>query len=314
MESYRKIPDGNLNDFIDSFISTQVIGRGLDERTEKAYRLDLEHFYKWLESSERQTSEEAFLVPKADCQKEAEESLPLDGKVWKKKMEQYLGWLSQEKRLRSSTISRKYRVFGYFLAYLAREGVLSGNSDVLEERTMPVYTLESDEQKRGEAAGPLSRKEVDAFFRAIRREAEEVDSDFRRRLCLRDHVMMGLLFYHGIEISQLLNMETSDYDRRKGILFIRKKKEKGYSVQLFSREIRGQMEAWLDEHEYFEHYEEFQGRMFLSKLGRPLSMKMVILIFEKYRMLAGIEKEFTPKDLKNSLERYGIELAMEQCE
>ena len=54
--------------------------------------------------------------------------------------------------------------------------------------------------------------------------------------------------------------------------------------------------------------------MFLSKLGRPLSMKMVILIFEKYRMLAGIEKEFTPKDLKNSLERYGIELAMEQCE
>ena len=116
---------------------------------------------------------------------------------------------------------------------------------------MPVYTLESDEQKRGEAAGPLSRKEVDAFFRAIRREAEEVDSDFRRRLCLRDHVMMGLLFYHGIEISQLLKMETSDYDRRKGILFIRKKKEKGYSVQLFSREIRGQMEAWLDEHEYF---------------------------------------------------------------
>ena len=76
MESYRKIPDGNLNDFIDSFISTQVIGRGLDERTEKAYRLDLEHFYKWLESSERQTSEEAFLVPKADCQKEAEERLP----------------------------------------------------------------------------------------------------------------------------------------------------------------------------------------------------------------------------------------------
>ena len=56
LESYRKIPDGNLNDFIDSFISTQVIGRGLDERTEKAYRLDLEHFYKWLESSERQTS------------------------------------------------------------------------------------------------------------------------------------------------------------------------------------------------------------------------------------------------------------------
>jgi hypothetical protein len=43
-------------------------------------------------------------------------------------------------------------------------------------------------------------------------------------------------------------------------------------------------------------------------------MKMVILIFEKYRILAGIDKECTPKDLKNSLERYGIELAVERCE
>ena len=41
-------------------------------------------------------------------------------------------------------------------------------------------------------------------------------------------------------------------------------------------------------------------------------MKMVILIFEKYRKLAGIEKEFTPKDLKNSLGKYGRELVEEK--
>ena len=52
--------------------------------------------------------------------------------------------------------------------------------------------------------------------------------------------------------------------------------------------------------------------MFLSKLGRPLSMKMVINIFDKYRMLAGIEKECKPRDLKNSLDRYARELMMEQ--
>ena len=32
-------------DRIADFISSQVTGRGLDERTEKAYRQDLEHFY-----------------------------------------------------------------------------------------------------------------------------------------------------------------------------------------------------------------------------------------------------------------------------
>ena len=54
--------------------------------------------------------------------------------------------------------------------------------------------------------------------------------------------------------------------------------------------------------------------MFLSKLGKPLSMKMVTNIFDKYRVLAGIEKECTPKDLKNSLRRYGEGMVRERGE
>ena len=49
MESSWKVSDKKQNDFIDSFITNQVIGRGLDKRTEKAYRLDLEHFYAWMQ-------------------------------------------------------------------------------------------------------------------------------------------------------------------------------------------------------------------------------------------------------------------------
>ena len=42
-------------------------------------------------------------------------------------------------------------------------------------------------------------------------------------------------------------------------------------------------------------------------------MKMVINIFDKYRVMAGIEKEVTPKDLKNSMTQYAKELMIEQC-
>ena len=41
---------GNL---IDGFINSYVIGNGLDRRTEKAYRMDLEHFYVWADSKAR---------------------------------------------------------------------------------------------------------------------------------------------------------------------------------------------------------------------------------------------------------------------
>ena len=76
--------------------------------------------------------------------------------------------------------------------------------------------------------------------------------------------------------------------------------------------LQKQMGQWLDEHGYFEHGGIYDSRMFLSKLGKPLSMKMVTNIFDKYRVLAGIEKECTPKDLKNSLRRYGEEMVRER--
>ena len=73
------------------------------------------------------------------------------------------------------------------------------------------------------------------------------------------------------------------------------------------------MEQWIGEHGYFEKSNEYDNVLFLSKIGKPLSMKMVILVFEKYKVMAGIEKESTPKDLKRSMKRYAREMVVERC-
>ena len=36
-------------------------------------------------------------------------------------------------------------------------------------------------------------------------------------------------------------------------------------------------------------------------------------VFDKYRVMAGIERECSPKDLKRSMKRYAAELMMEWC-
>lgn len=125
--------------------------------------------------------------------------------------------------------------------------------------------------------------------------------------------MMGMLFYHGIEISELLRMETGDYDRKNTVLTVRRKNGKDYSTHVFSKVLQEQIVKWLDVHEYFERGEGYDERMFLSKLGKPLSMKMVTNIFDKYQEMAGIEKEATPKDLKKSMKRYAVEMMREWC-
>ena len=270
----------NPNNLIDGFISSQVVQRGLDERTVKAYRLDLEHLYQWLSLGSASEKGE-----------------------WDKKIEAYLEYLSSEKNRRPSTIYRKQRVFNYFLSYLSTQGII--------KRGQPLKNMCLQEEPQKDVL--LTKKEIDAFFQAITREYADLDSEFRRRICLRDQVMMGLLFYHGIEISELLRMKVSDYDRRESVLMVRKKNGKDYTVHVFSKTLQEQIAKWLDDHEYFERGEGYNQCMFLSKLGKPLSMKMVTNIFDKYRVMAGIEKEATPKDLKRSMKNYANELMVEWC-
>ncbi len=305
--------NGNYPNKIDGFITTQVISRGLDERTAKAYRMDLENFYFWLEDVAEARSGVPIQVAGAeslaggvqDTRAGMEEKTEYMRKVtpdWEDQMEAYLEYLSDEKGLRYSTLYRKQRVFGYYLAYLVSQGVLS--------QCRPLHPVSQPQKATVDTL--LTKGEVEAFFRAIDREYEDLDSDFRRRVCLRDQVMMELLFYHGLEISELLRLEVSDYNPKIYTLTIRRKREKDRTVYLFSRALQRQMGQWLSERMYFEHGSGYHNWMFPSKLGKPLSMKMIINIFDKYRELAGIQKMCKPKDLKNSLGRYAEELVREQ--
>lgn len=308
---------------VETFIRQQVTERGLDPRTEKAYRLDLQHLYTWME--ERHVPE-----------------------FQEKDIQEYLSYLAGEKALRRSTVTRKYRVFSYFLKFCRQRvhkessegrglgsgvgtGPGSGQRPCLEEAGGGEKTWQdsraglgadslrglgasTDESADGSGPGKLSSDEVDRFFQAISREYESLDSDFRRRVCLRDDVMMELLFYHGIQVSELLNLSVKDYDQKTGILKVSGKRGRGREFHLFSRQLKEKMDRWVLDREHFLRDGERQDGLFVSKLGRPLSMKMVINVFDKYRELAGIEVRYKPKDLKGSVERYAVEKLGERME
>ena len=272
---------GNLSDKekIENFVASQVIQRGLDERTAKAYEFDLRQVYLWLE-------EKQILVLEENT------------------AEGYLEYLIKEKKRKPSTVIRKYRVLQYYLEYLSRQGYLASHRTI----TPPAAKVETSKEDHG-----LSKQEIDAFFTAMDREYENLDSEFRKRVCLRDNVMMELLFFHEVEISELLKLKVADYDMKSGVLTIYGKREKHRKEQLFSGELIEKLKLWIDEHEYFEKGNEYDDYLFLSKVGKALSMKMVILIFDKYRVMAGIEKECTPKDLKCGMKEYARELLVERC-
>lgn len=288
---------------MEGFISSYGKGHSLDPRTKKAYRMDLEHFYSWLDSSIKEgthgsgaeTERNGTVKPGIVC--------------WEDRAEAYLEYLAVERKLSASTICRKNRVLGYYLSYLADSGLISGSRPLKQVKGW---------EKRGTGEPPasalLSRNDADALFQAMEREYDSLESEFRKRVCLRDMVMMGLLFYHRITISELLRIEAADYDKERGTIQIRKKRGEVCIIRLYSQSLRQKMELWLKERKVFLQKEEGCAPLFLSKYGKGLSMEMFIQIFDKYRKLAGIEKKLTPKDLKeSSMKQYAKELMMERC-
>lgn len=293
--------DMNSSGLIQGFINEHVTGKGLDDRTKRAYELDLEHFCLWLDQRQKEGAGDSL---NAEADSDSNHSAEAAGDSLEERAEAYLEYLSEERNLSSATVRRKSKVLEYYLSYLAKHGVIARRRSL-----RPARRLEQGPKDKN----LLSKKESDAFFAAMNREYEELDSEFRKRICLRDMVMMELLFCHKIEISELLRLEVSDYDQKTGILMIRRKRGQDSYVYLFSQELRGKMARWLEERARISGVEEGCDSMFVSKLGKPLSMKMVIKIFDKYREMAGIEKGFTPKDLKeNCMKQYARDLVMER--
>lgn len=308
----------NSKNLIESFINERVTRQGLDGRTEKAYRLDLELFYVWLAQTKSRLSADNPAVdgegvpksPAHDGISSIEKKINFEEGpetyTWETCAEDYLSYLAIEKKLSSSTISRKNKVISYYLSYLARQKIISGYCT-------PKRAAGKGKAEKKKECRLLSRKDADALFQAIGREYENLDSEFRKRICLRDMVMMELLFYHKIEISELLRIKVQDYDAKDGNLMIRRKREEESSVYLYSKELRRKMGLWLSEREYFKRDGKYEEIMFLSKFGKPLSMEMMVKIFDKYREMAEIDEEFTLRDLKEGVMKgYARELVMER--
>ena len=154
MERDNKIVFPDVNEFINSY----VIGNGLDRRTEKAYRMDLEHFYVWADSKARADvgggkaqQEKTACRAGTACQEEIVCQAKATCEEW---MEAYLDYLSMEKNLSFSTVYRKKRVLGYYLSYLVRQGVLDSCRPL-----KPVAGTEKKNRGTQFPHGLLSRKD-----------------------------------------------------------------------------------------------------------------------------------------------------------
>lgn len=227
----------------------------LDEKTLKAYRIDLTQF-----------------LSRIPCTAPEEINSPI--------LEDFIAEL--HKIYKPKTVKRKIASVKAFFHYFEYRELIEQNpfhkiqirfrEPVILPKTIPLHTVET-------------------FLSTMYKQLADARTDYQKKNTLRDIAVIELLFATGMRISELCSLKVSDvnlYDRN---ILIYGKGAKERQIQIGSDDVIRILEEYKSA---FEKSMQNCGRFFANQSGRALSDQSVRRMINKYTSLAAIDLHITP--------------------
>lgn len=240
-----------VNDYLD-YCRSQ---KRLDEKTLKAYRIDLTQFCEKFPDTEIKSITPASL-------------------------ENFIAELHQ--KYKPKTVKRKIASLKAIFHYWEYREVLDRNpfnkiqikfrEPVILPKTIPLHTVET-------------------FLSAIYRQHSCAKTDYQKQSTLRDIAVIELLFATGIRISELCSLKAADVNLYDKIILIYGKGSKERRVQIGNDDVISVLEEYKKS---FEKQIQNCGHFFANHSGRPLSDQSIRRMINKYTALSAIEQHITP--------------------
>lgn len=245
----------NLQTQITSYLEYCLTQKRLDEKTIKAYKIDLFQF-----SDEISTTS----------------LLEITHSI----LENYIKKLHEKYKPKS--VKRKIASIKAFFHYLEYRNIIIQNpfnkiqihfrEPVILPKTIPLYIVEK-------------------FLSTIYSQRSNAKTDYQKRNALRDAAVAELLFSTGIRISELCNLKNNDVNLIDGIILIYGKGSKERLLQIGNSSVLD----ILREYKNNFYQETFQcDHFFTSQSGKPLSDQSVRRMINKYSSIASIDLHITP--------------------
>lgn len=227
----------------------------LDEKTLKAYRIDL-----------RQFSEQNSYTTIAEITPES--------------LEQYIVQLHTQ--YKPKTVKRKIASTKAFFHYLEYREIIDRNpfskiiirfrEPVILPKTIPLHTVET-------------------FLSTIYKQRRNARTLYQRRNALRDAAVAELLFATGIRISELCSLKVNDVNLYDGTILIYGKGDKERRIQVGNESV---IHILTEYKENFNAERQSCNNFFVNQSGKALSDQTVRSMINKYTALASIEQHITP--------------------
>lgn len=245
----------NLQTLIANYLEYCGTQKRLDEKTLKAYRIDLRQF------SEQTSSQEIT-------------------EITSETLEAYIAKLHQQ--YKPKTVKRKIASVKALFHYLEYKDIIDRNpfnkiqvrfrEPVILPKTIPLHMVET-------------------FLTTIYKQRSDAKTDYQKRNALRDAAVAELLFATGMRISELCTLKNEDVNLYEGIILIYGKGDKERRIQIGNDAVIHILEEYKTE---FQTEIENCMHFFANQSGKALSDQSVRRMINKYTSLAAIDLHITP--------------------
>ncbi len=245
----------NLETLVENYLEYCSTQKCLDEKTLKAYRIDL-----------RQFSEQTFPHEVTE--------------ITSKTLEDYIAKLHQQ--YKPKTVKRKIASLKALFHYLEYKERIDRNpfnkiqvrfrEPVILPKTIPLHTVEE-------------------FLTTIYAQRNNAKTDYQKRNALRDAAVAELLFATGMRISELCTLKSEDVNLYDGTILIYGKGDKERRIQIGNDAVISILEEYKID---FKTEIKSCNHFFANQSGKALSDQSVRRMINKYSSLAAIDLHITP--------------------
>ena len=245
----------DLQTQINKYLQFCQYQKRLDEKTLKAYRIDLHQFCIAVSNAEL-------------CE------------ITAAVLEDFIAGL--HKQYKPKTVKRKIASLKALFRYFEYKEMIEQN---------PFHKIQVKFREPVMLPKTIPLRTVEKFLCVIYKEHENAVSDYKKQTTLRDIAVIELLFATGMRISELCCLKASDVDLLDKNILIYGKGSKERKIQIGNNDVI----LILDEYRmtYADKINEC-GYFFVNQAGRPLSDQSVRRMIHKYTASAAIEMHITP--------------------
>lgn len=245
----------NLQTLIKNYLEYCDLQKCLDEKTLKAYRIDLRQFAEQI------------------C---ADEIMKIDSAL----LEDYIASLHCQ--YKPKTVKRKIasiKAFFHFLEY----------KDLIEQNPFNRIQLHFREPVKLPKTIPLPI--IETLLTTIYSQRKNATTAYQKRNALRDAAVIELLFSSGMRISELCTLHVHDINLHDGTILIYGKGDKERRIQIGNESVLHILREYRNN---FDNEINHCNHFFANQNGSALSDQAVRRMIKKYSDRASINIHITP--------------------